>query len=190
MSHDSYDDRYIRGILNTVESIAMVGVSANTSRPSYFAVDFRSTPRENFRLCGRHAIAHRGIMRAVWSRRKPLEERMLRSMSLAVAIALGAMEGATAQTRDDQAACQDDAFRVCSHTIPDRERTFQCMIAQRDTLSAACRAAIANYLPPEPAPQKISTRRAKALSQSASREPGSPGRRTKKGPTDLAPPGR
>src|SRR5262250_433629 len=40
MDHDSYDDTYIRGILNTVNTIAMVGVSANTSRPSYFAVKY------------------------------------------------------------------------------------------------------------------------------------------------------
>ena len=30
----------IRGILNTVKTIAMVGVSANTSRPSYFAFKY------------------------------------------------------------------------------------------------------------------------------------------------------
>src|SRR5258705_9930481 len=40
MDHDSYDDTYIRGILNTVKTIAMVGVSANTSRPSYFAFKY------------------------------------------------------------------------------------------------------------------------------------------------------
>src|SRR5215831_9047871 len=40
VNHDSYDDRYIRGILNTVKTIAMVGVSANTSRPSYFAFKY------------------------------------------------------------------------------------------------------------------------------------------------------
>ena len=40
MDHDSYDDNYIRGILNTVKTIAMVGVSANTSRPSYFAFKY------------------------------------------------------------------------------------------------------------------------------------------------------
>jgi predicted CoA-binding protein len=40
MNHDSYDDAYIRGILNTVKTIAMVGVSANTSRPSYFAFKY------------------------------------------------------------------------------------------------------------------------------------------------------
>src|SRR5436190_16862164 len=40
MDHDSYSDGYIRGILNAVKSIAMVGVSANTSRPSYFAFKY------------------------------------------------------------------------------------------------------------------------------------------------------
>jgi uncharacterized protein len=40
MNHDRYDDTYIRGILNTVKTIAMVGVSANTSRPSYFAFKY------------------------------------------------------------------------------------------------------------------------------------------------------
>jgi predicted CoA-binding protein len=40
MNHDNYPDSYIRGILNTVKTIAMVGVSANTSRPSYFAFKY------------------------------------------------------------------------------------------------------------------------------------------------------
>jgi predicted CoA-binding protein len=40
MNHDSYDDNYIRGILNTVKTIAMVGVSAKESRPSYFAFKY------------------------------------------------------------------------------------------------------------------------------------------------------
>ena len=40
MNHDRYDDAYIRSILNTVKTIAMVGVSANTIRPSYFAFKY------------------------------------------------------------------------------------------------------------------------------------------------------
>lgn len=40
MNHDRYDDSYIRGILNTVKTIAMVGVSANVARPSYFAFKY------------------------------------------------------------------------------------------------------------------------------------------------------
>jgi uncharacterized protein len=40
MNHDRYDDAYIRGILRTVKTIAMVGVSVNTSRPSYFVFKY------------------------------------------------------------------------------------------------------------------------------------------------------
>jgi predicted CoA-binding protein len=40
MNHDSYPDSYIRGILNTVKSIAMVGMSPKDNRPSYFAFKY------------------------------------------------------------------------------------------------------------------------------------------------------
>ena len=40
MNHDQYDDSYIRGILNTVKSIAMVGASNKDNRPSYFAFKY------------------------------------------------------------------------------------------------------------------------------------------------------
>src|SRR5467141_1106522 len=40
MNHDTYPDSYIRGILNTVKTIAMVGVSPKDSRPSYFAFKY------------------------------------------------------------------------------------------------------------------------------------------------------
>jgi predicted CoA-binding protein len=50
MDHNNYTDAYIRGILNTVKSIAMVGVSANTSRPSYFA--FKYLLERGYRMIG------------------------------------------------------------------------------------------------------------------------------------------
>src|SRR5258707_7547923 len=40
MNHDNYPDSFIRGILNTVKSIAMVGVSPKDNRPSYFAFKY------------------------------------------------------------------------------------------------------------------------------------------------------
>jgi predicted CoA-binding protein len=40
MQHDRYDDSYIAGILSTVRTIAMVGASANISRPSFFALKY------------------------------------------------------------------------------------------------------------------------------------------------------
>jgi uncharacterized protein len=40
MNHDSYPDSYIRAILNTVKTIAMVGASEKENRPSYFAFKY------------------------------------------------------------------------------------------------------------------------------------------------------
>ena len=40
MNHDSYPDDYIRGILNGVKVIAMIGASPNDVRPSYFAFKY------------------------------------------------------------------------------------------------------------------------------------------------------
>ncbi len=40
MNHDFYADSYIRGILNTVKTIAMVGASEKENRPSYFAFKY------------------------------------------------------------------------------------------------------------------------------------------------------
>lgn len=40
MNHDSYSDSFIRGVLNDVKSIALVGASANWNRPSFFAMKY------------------------------------------------------------------------------------------------------------------------------------------------------
>jgi predicted CoA-binding protein len=40
MDHDNYPDSTIRGILNTVKTIAMVGMSPKDNRPSYFAFKY------------------------------------------------------------------------------------------------------------------------------------------------------
>lgn len=40
MNHDNYADSYIRSILNTVKTIAMVGISPKDNRPSYFAFKY------------------------------------------------------------------------------------------------------------------------------------------------------
>jgi hypothetical protein len=40
MNHDSYPDSYIREILNSVKTIAMVGASPQNVRPSYFAFKY------------------------------------------------------------------------------------------------------------------------------------------------------
>ncbi len=40
MNHDSYSAEYIRNILKTVKTVALVGASNNTVRPSYFVMQY------------------------------------------------------------------------------------------------------------------------------------------------------
>lgn len=40
MNHDTYDNAYIAGILNSVKTIAIVGASANDVRPSWFVLKY------------------------------------------------------------------------------------------------------------------------------------------------------
>jgi len=40
MNHDSYPDDYIRDVLQSVKTIAVVGASANEARPSYFVFKY------------------------------------------------------------------------------------------------------------------------------------------------------
>ena len=39
-AHDSYTDAHVRSVLNGVKTVAVVGVSAKTVRPSYFVVRY------------------------------------------------------------------------------------------------------------------------------------------------------
>jgi uncharacterized protein len=48
MNHEAYPDSYIRGILNTAKTIAMVGISPKENRPSYFA--FKYLKERGFRM--------------------------------------------------------------------------------------------------------------------------------------------
>ena len=50
MTHDSYPDEMIRKVLKETKTIAMVGVSANDSRPSYFA--FKYLLGRGYRMIG------------------------------------------------------------------------------------------------------------------------------------------
>jgi predicted CoA-binding protein len=50
MNHDSYPDSTIRRILNTVKTIAMVGISPKDNRPSYFA--FKYLLERGYRMIG------------------------------------------------------------------------------------------------------------------------------------------
>lgn len=50
MNHESYPDELIRSVLKNSKTIAMVGVSANDARPSYFA--FKYLLGRGFRMIG------------------------------------------------------------------------------------------------------------------------------------------
>jgi predicted CoA-binding protein len=50
MNHDQYPDELIRGILNSVKTIALVGASSNEVRPSYFVLKYLS--QRGYRIIG------------------------------------------------------------------------------------------------------------------------------------------
>ena len=50
MNHDQYSDELIRGILNSVKTIALVGASSNEVRPSYFVLKYLS--QRGYRIIG------------------------------------------------------------------------------------------------------------------------------------------
>ncbi len=52
---------------------------------------------------------------------------------------------ASADEREDQAACMNDAMTVCSQFIPDRERVASCLIANPTRISEACRTALTHF---------------------------------------------
>ena len=86
-----------------------------------------------------------------WTRnpQEPLEnEGDLHANRIALAAALTVAmlsTAAIAQTSEEQQLCMDDAFRVCSATIPDRARTIACMVANKSQLSAGCQGVMDKY---------------------------------------------
>ena len=61
--------------------------------------------------------------------------------TLAVALTLSILPNAGhAYTQEEQAACQPDAFRLCSSEIPNIPKITACMIKHRADLSDGCRA--------------------------------------------------
>src|SRR3954463_73674 len=69
-------------------------------------------------------------------------------LTLALAFTAGLLSAAAvAQSSEDQQACMNDAFRVCSATIPDRARTTACMVQNKSKLSAACQVVMDKYAP-------------------------------------------
>ena len=40
---------------------------------------------------------------------------------------------------EDQRACQDDAFRLCNHAVPDEQKVRACFMANFRKLTPGCR---------------------------------------------------
>ena len=67
-------------------------------------------------------------------------------IALAAALTAGLLStAAIAQTSEEQQLCMDDAFRVCSATIPDRNRTIACMVTNKSRLSVGCQGVMDKY---------------------------------------------
>ena len=66
---------------------------------------------------------------------------------VAAALSLLSAGAAIAQSSEDQQACMNDAFRVCSATIPDRNKTIACMVQNKAKLSSACQVVMDKYAP-------------------------------------------
>jgi len=75
---------------------------------------------------------------------------MKKQIAMAIVLALGASTVALAETQEEQQACSNDAFQFCQNFIPDRNRVFSCLAANKDRISVACRTVMAPYLPAEP----------------------------------------
>ena len=79
-------------------------------------------------------------------------------ITLAAALTLATLSSAAlAQSSEEERLCIDDAFRVCSATIPDRARTTACMIEHKAELSAGCQMVMAKYSPAPNAPTATTT---------------------------------
>ena len=62
-------------------------------------------------------------------------------LMLATALSVSMWPAASeAYTPEQQAACSDDAFRLCSSEIPDVDRVTACMVQHKSELSAGCKA--------------------------------------------------
>src|SRR5450631_3847364 len=71
------------------------------------------------------------------------------SLLLATALSVSMWPAASeAYTPEEQQACSDDAFRLCSAEIPDVDRVTVCMVRNKSQLSPGCRA----FFRPDPEP--------------------------------------
>ena len=76
-------------------------------------------------------------------------------LALALVLIVAAPAAALAETAEERQACMDDAFNVCGHAIPDRDRVEACLYQNKSKISAACRAVLARHPKPSTAAARI-----------------------------------
>jgi hypothetical protein len=65
----------------------------------------------------------------------------------------------SAETPNEQNACMSDAFSICGHAIPDRDRVAACLAQNMNRISVACRTVMQRYAKPMTATRaKLSAR--------------------------------
>jgi hypothetical protein len=70
---------------------------------------------------------------------------MQKVIAFAFLLSLAGFAGsASAATPEEQAACQDDAFKFCNDAVPDEEKVKACLIQNRSKLTPACRAMLSS----------------------------------------------
>ncbi len=73
-----------------------------------------------------------------------------------------------AYTPEQQQACSDDAFRLCSSDIPDIDRVTACMIGKKEQLTPGCRVF---FRDPAPAVTPVRAGRPLSITPAPSRKP-------------------
>ena len=74
-----------------------------------------------------------------------------------------------AYTDEEQQACSDDAFRLCSAEIPDVDRVTVCMVRNKAQLSPRCRVFFRSD--PDPAVTPVAAGRPLSIRPASSRKP-------------------
>lgn len=75
-----------------------------------------------------------------------------------------------AYTPEQQQACSDDAFRLCSADIPDIERVTACMVRNKEQLTPGCRVF---FRDPEPAVSPVRAGMPLSIKPAPSQKPAS-----------------
>jgi hypothetical protein len=84
---------------------------------------------------------------------------MKAQVALAFAFLALAPVAASAESQEEQMACMGDAFNICGHAIPDRDRVAACLAENINRISGECRTVMNRYSKPtRPTRAKYSTR--------------------------------